>query len=129
MTPKIDPPQLTPAEMVDKSGVTMDTLRYYEREGLIIDVARSESGHRRYSGADVEWVEILRCLRLTGMNIQQMKSFALLVHAGDHTQADRYAQLIEHRERVVETIEELRSALAVIDNKADIYRELLAGKN
>ena len=119
---------LTPAEMAERTGTTIDTLRYYEKENLIVDVARAASGHRRYSEADVGWVEVLRCLRLTGMPIQQMKEFASLGQDGEHTEPERYAQLMAHRERVVEQIAELRHALAVLDDKAAIYESSLERK-
>jgi MerR family transcriptional regulator, aldehyde-responsive regulator len=60
----------TPAAMAERTGVSIDTLRYYEREGLLADVARAGSGHRRYSEDDVLGVEVLRCLRDTGMSIE-----------------------------------------------------------
>lgn len=119
---------LTPAEMVKRTGVAIDTLRYYEKEGLIVDIARAESGHRRYDEDDVEWVDVLRCLRLTGMSIQQMKSFATLVQAGDHTQPERYAELLAHRERVTAMMNDLQDALVVIDRKTATYKKILKEK-
>lgn len=119
---------LTPAEMAERTGTTIDTLRYYEKERLIVDVARAASGHRRYSTADVGWVEVLRCLRLTGMPIQQMKEFAALGQQGEHTEPERYAQLLAHREPVVAQIAELERALAVLDNKTAIYEDALKQK-
>lgn len=119
---------LTPAVAVEKSGLSIETLRYYESEGLILHVARTESGHRRYTHSDIEWIEILRCLRLTGMSIQQMKTFAALVHEGEQTQPARYDQLRDHRELVVERISELQEALVVIDRKIEIYRSILSKK-
>lgn len=119
---------LTPAQMGERTGASIDTLRYYEKEGLIAGVERNEIGHRRYSEDDVEWVNVLRCLRLTGMSIQQMRSFAALVHAGDHTQPQRYAELVAHREQVLAMIEDLQSALVVIDNKTSTYRGILTEK-
>ena len=68
---------LTPAEMSARTGVSLDTLRYYEREGLIASVARAGSGHRRYDAEDVLWVEVLRCLRETGMTIEQLRHYCV----------------------------------------------------
>ena len=116
---------LTPAEMAQRTGTTIDTLRYYERERLITGVARAASGHRRYSEADAGWIEVLRCLRLTGMTIQQMKHFAELGEQGQHTEPERYRLLIDHRERVLAQIAELHDALVVLDNKTAIYRAAL----
>ena len=119
---------LTPAEMAERTGTTIDTLRYYEKERLITGVARAASGHRRYSEADAGWIEVLRCLRLTGMTIQQMKHFAELGEQGQHTEPERYRLLIDHRQRVLAQIAALHDALLVLDNKTAIYRAALQRK-
>ncbi len=116
---------LTPAEMAERTGTTIDTLRYYERERLITGVARAASGHRRYSEADAGWIEVLRCLRLTGMSIQQMRHFAELGQQGQHTEPERYRLLTDHRELVLAQIAELHDALVVLDKKTAIYRAAL----
>lgn len=116
---------LTPAEMAQRTGTTIDTLRYYEKERLITGVARAASGHRRYSEADAGWIEVLRCLRLTGMSIQQMKHFAELGQQGQHTEPERYRMLLEHRQLVLAQIAELHDALGVLDNKTAIYQAAL----
>jgi DNA-binding transcriptional MerR regulator len=109
----------SPSEMAERTGTTIDTLRYYEKKRLITGVARADSGHRRYSEADVGWFDVLRCLRLTGMPIPQMKQFAELGQQGEDTEPDRYAQLIEHRARVVDQIAELRVCVAPPTPHAD----------
>jgi DNA-binding transcriptional MerR regulator len=86
----------SPAQAVELTGFSLDTLRYYERIGLIEPVHRAAGGHRRYTQDDVEWLDILRCLRATGMPIARMKEFADQVRAGEHTYADRLALLEEH---------------------------------
>jgi MerR family transcriptional regulator, aldehyde-responsive regulator len=116
---------LTPAEMAERTGTTIDTLRYYEKERLITGVARAASGHRRYSEADAGWIEVLRCLRLTGMSIQQMKHFAELGQQGQHTEPERYRMLLEHRQLVLAQIAELHEALGVLDKKTAIYQAAL----
>src|SRR5512132_3745622 len=87
---------LTPAEMAERTGVSIDTLRYYEREGLLDSVARAQRGHRRYSEDDVLWIEVLRCLRDTGMSIEQLRHYCALGAQGDHTKAERQRMLTEH---------------------------------
>ena len=116
-------PGLTPAEMATQTGVSIDTLRYYEREGLLVNVARAESGHRRYSGDDVLWVEVLRCLRDTGMSIEQLRHYCDLGSQGDHTEPERRHLLTEHRALVERQIAERREALRLIDHKLSFYRE------
>lgn len=115
------PSWLTPAEMANRTGVSIDTLRYYEREGLLADVARADSGHRRYSSSDVLWIEVLRCLRETGMSIAQLRHYCDLGAQGDHTEPERRALLTEHRALVEKQIAERREALRIIDHKLSFY--------
>lgn len=121
MTTRSQTAVLTPAEMAERTGVTIDTLRYYEREDLLKNVARAESGHRRYSEDDVLWVEVLRCLRDTGMSIEQLRHYCELGAQGDHTEPERHAMLTEHRALVEEQIAERHEALRLIDHKLSFY--------
>lgn len=113
--------ELTPAEMSERSGVSIDTLRYYEREGLIDPVARASSGHRRYSADDVLWVEVLRCLRDTGMTIEQLRHYCDLGQQGDTTQHERRDLLLDHRAEVESQIALRDEALRLIDHKLAFY--------
>jgi MerR family transcriptional regulator, aldehyde-responsive regulator len=117
---------LTPAEMASRTGVTIDTLRYYEREGLLQNVARADSGHRRYSNDDVLWVEVLRCLRETGMSIDQLRTYCDLGAQGDHTAPERHRMLAAHRDVVEQQIAERIEALRLIDHKLSFYAEIAA---
>lgn len=113
--------QLTPADMAQRSGVSIDTLRYYEKEGLLRNVARAESGHRRYSEGDLLWVEVLRCLRDTGMSIEQLRRYCDLGAQGNHTAPERERILLDHRAVVVERIAQWRRSLDLIDHKLSFY--------
>lgn len=113
--------QLTPAEMSERTGVPIDTLRYYEKEGLLQNVARASSGHRRYSNDDLLWVEVLRCLRETGMTIEQLRTYCDLGSQGEHTQQERRGILVEHRAAVETQIREREEALRLIDHKLSFY--------
>lgn len=117
---------LTPAEIADECGVSIDTLRYYEREGLLEPVARTEAGQRRYSADDAAWVRVLRCLRVTAMPIRDMKEFAELVRRGDDAIPDRLDILRRHRGGVVAKIDELHRAIDVIDEKIAAYSAVSA---
>lgn len=112
---------LTPAQMSERTGVSIDTLRYYEREGLLDNVARAESGHRRYSDDDVLWVEVLRCLRETGMTIEQLRYYCDLGAQGDHTESERLQLLLDHRDKVEQQVAALRGAIELIDHKISFY--------
>ena len=115
--------RLTPGEMAERTGVSIDTLRYYEREGLIDPVARADSGHRRYSTDDVLWVQVLRCLRDTGMSIEQLRHYCQLGQQGDTTQSERRDLLLAHRADVESQIEARHEALRLIDHKLTFYGE------
>lgn len=120
---------LTPAEMAERTGVSIDTLRYYEREALLQNVARAESGHRRYSEDDVLWVEVLRCLRDTGMSIEQLRHYCELGAQGDHTEPERHQMLTAHRVLVESQIAERREALRLIDHKLSFYATSNSSEN
>lgn len=115
---------LTPADMSARTGVSIDTLRYYEREGLIAYVARAGSGHRRYSADDVLWVEVLRCLRETGMSIDQLRHYSALGAEGDRTKRERRSMLVAHRRLVEAQIVERHEALRLIDHKLEFYADV-----
>ncbi len=113
--------ELTPAEMADRTGVSIDTLRYYEREGLLTEVTRAPSGHRRYDLEDVLWVKVLRCLRETGMSIDQLRRYCDLGEQGTQTEAERRRILLDHRAEVVAQIAQREAALTLIDEKLAHY--------
>ncbi|MEV6844140.1 MerR family transcriptional regulator [Actinoplanes sp. NPDC051411] len=112
----------TPGQVAEKTGFSLDTLRYYERIGLL-SVARTPGGQRQYRDDDIGWLEILRCLRDTGMPIQRMREYAELSR-DDDTVPDRIALLEEH-DRAVETrIAELQAQRDHIRGKIDYYKTL-----
>ncbi|MDQ1288771.1 MAG: hypothetical protein QG622_2337 [Actinomycetota bacterium] len=112
---------LSPSEMARACGVSLDTLRYYEREGLLTGIGRTDGGQRRYTADDVAWVQVLRCLRVTAMPVRDMRRFAELVRAGDASIPERVEVLTRHRQAVVRQLEELGDALSMIDHKLEVY--------
>ncbi|HEX3792279.1 MAG TPA: MerR family transcriptional regulator [Pseudonocardiaceae bacterium] len=112
------------AQAADLSGLSIDTLRYYERIGLVEPPARDSGGRRNYSEADLNWLVFLTKLRTTGMPIRLMREYAQLRHRGVATAVRRRQILIEHRSGVRERIAELQSCLDVLDYKVDNYAEL-----
>ncbi|GAA2364107.1 MerR family transcriptional regulator [Nonomuraea africana] len=115
----------TPAEVVEETGFSLDTLRYYEKIGLLAPVDRNAAGQRRFSEDDLGWLGTIRCLRDTGMPIAEMLRFAELVRAGDHTIADRIALLEEHDRRVSGQIDNLVERQRYIHHKISYYRSVL----
>lgn len=115
----------SPGQAAERSGFSLDTLRYYEKIGLI-DIGRAPSGHRQFHDDDLEWLDVLRCLRDTGMPIARMREYAALNRAGDDTLADRLRLLSEHDAQVAEMIETLQAQRAHLREKIAWYTEQLA---
>lgn len=111
------------SDVAERTGLTTHTLRYYEREGLMLTpVERASSTHRRYTEADVSWVGFLTKLRSTAMPIATMRQYVVLARQGDGTEADRLELLLLHRMAVARQLEEMTASLAAIDHKIDLYR-------
>ncbi|MFG2597388.1 MerR family transcriptional regulator [Streptomyces sp. NPDC048462] len=113
--------QYTISEVVAFTGLTAHTLRWYERIGLMSHVDRSHTGQRRFTNRDLDWLNFVGKLRLTGMPVAHMVRYAELLREGDHTFEERQ-ELLEATRRDVRTrIEELQDTLAVLDHKIDFY--------
>ena len=112
------------AQAAARSGLSIDTLRYYERIGLVEPPARDSGGRRDYSDADLSWLEFLTRLRTTGMPIRMMREYAGLRHRGVGTSAKRRQILVEHRAGVRDRIKELQSCLEVLDYKIINYESM-----
>jgi len=113
---------VTIGQAVELTGLTADTLRYYERDGLMLcPVGRSSTGQRRYTESDLEWVRMVTRLRATGMPIREVRHYASLVRTGSGNEADRLDLLLAHRRAVLEQLAEVQAHLAAIDHKIAIY--------
>jgi len=108
-------------------GLTADTLRYYERDDLLLRaVPRSASGQRRYDETDLRWIELITRLRSTGMPIRDVRRYAALVRSGDGNEAERLALLEAHRALVLRQLAEVQGHLQAINHKIDLYEERVA---
>ncbi|GAB4511053.1 MAG: hypothetical protein OHK0046_08620 [Anaerolineae bacterium] len=117
--------QLNIQQVAEATGLSVHTLRYYERIGLIHPIDRAENTHRRYTMDDVGWIEFLNKLRATGMSIQQMQHYAELQRGGDATLPDRVAMLRELRDEAEARLAEMQAHLRVIHYKIEIYESIL----
>jgi len=111
-----------------ETGVSRDTLRYYERIGILPGISRSKSGHRRFSDDDMGWIKLVQCLRATGMPIEDLHAYAELAQQGDATAPQRLRLLQDHRRRINEDMQELAIALELVERKIAGYDQLLAGR-
>lgn len=116
---------LTITEVAARTGLSADTLRYYEKADLISPVARAAGGQRRYAASDMAWIEFLLRLRETGMSIADMQQFAELRRGGGATVAARLELLRQHRRRLGERIRRLQANGAALDEKISYYQTLL----
>ncbi|PRY56887.1 DNA-binding transcriptional MerR regulator [Glycomyces artemisiae] len=114
----------TIGECARRSGFTMDTLRYYERIGLIEDIARTPTGQRRFTDDHLEWLSVLKCLRDTGMPVEQMHRFATLARDGDHTIPERIAILQAHKLAVDARMDDLAAKRDYLLGKIDYYKSV-----
>jgi DNA-binding transcriptional MerR regulator len=112
------------AQAARQSGLSADTLRYYERIGLVDPPVRDSGGRRNYSDDDLTWLEFLTKLRTTGMPIRLMVEYASLRRGGVGTAARRRQILQQHQADVRARLADLQSCLKVIDYKVDHYQEM-----
>jgi DNA-binding transcriptional MerR regulator len=115
------------AEAAHRSGLSIDTLRYYERIGLIDPPARDSGGRRVYTDEDLGWLEFLTHLRTTGMPIRMMREYAKLRHQGVSSAGRRKQILVEQRAEVLDRITELNACLDVLNYKIANYEEIEGG--
>lgn len=115
------PTTFTPHEAAERTGLTLDTLRYYEREGLIGPVDRTVSGRRRYTRNDLAWVGLLTCLRDAGLGIADLRSFTELLRTDEVQATDRVEFLQRRRDELLARMDATRRALTVLDDKIAHY--------
>jgi DNA-binding transcriptional MerR regulator len=111
--------------LAQRTGRSIDTIRWYEAQGLVPGVARDAGGRRRYTEQHVGWLLLMDRLRKTGMSIAEMRHYTALVKQGKSTLRQRQDMLRAHRERVERTIAEWSEALALLDGKIDFYGQWL----
>lgn len=108
-------------QVSEKTNLKAHVLRYYEREGLLPYVSRSESGIRRYSEDDLEWLGLICCLKNTGMSIKQIKDFVALSVQGGETLKQRCEMLVEHKKNVESQIAEMQRHLQKVTHKIEYF--------
>lgn len=119
------PDDLSIADVAARTGLSRDTLRWYEAEGLIPAVPRTTAGVRRYDEATIRMIDLLVRLRRTGMSVAHMRDFVTMVEQGARTHGRRMRLLEDHREEIESRIRELIDDLASVDDKIAHYRQLI----
>jgi len=116
------------AEVSELCGLSSDTLRYYERIGLLPPVNRSESGIRDYDEIDLKRVEFIKCMRSAGLPIEVLIEYVSLVQQGDQTSEARKEILVEQRTQLEARMEEMQKTLELLDYKIEVYEKALLKK-
>ena len=116
------------SEVSEQCDISTDTLRYYERIGLLPLVNRSESGIRNYSDLDVRRVEFIKCMRAAGLPVEVLIRYYQLVQQGDETMDDRKAILVEQRAQIAARMDEMQKTLDLLNYKISVYENALLEK-
>jgi DNA-binding transcriptional MerR regulator len=116
------------AEVSDRYGISLDTLRYYERIGLIPPVNRNKSGIRDYSEIDVKRVEFIKCMRSAGLPVEVLTEYIKLVQQGDQTIEARKEILKDQRDQLLAKMEEMQKTLDILDHKIKVYENAVLKK-
>ena len=109
------------SEVSEKFGISLDTLRYYERIGLISTINRNKRGLREYTEQDCQWIQVILFMRDAGMSIELLLEYVKMVHQGDETMQARKELLIEQRDQLVARIGELQRTLGLLNGKIENY--------
>nr|WP_236822421.1 MerR family transcriptional regulator [Anaerolinea thermolimosa] len=116
------------AEVSDKTGVSPDTLRYYERVGLLPSVRRNEGGIREYDATDLRRIEFIKCMRRAGLPVETLIEYVQLVLQGDQTIEARKEILQEQRDLLAARIAEMQKTLDLLNYKIGVYESALLEK-
>ena len=114
---------MTIAEVSRRFDLSADTLRYYERIGLIPPVPRTKSGIRDYDEESRNWIELMKCMRAAGVQIEALIEYVALFQQGDSTVDARKAILIEQRDQLVERMADMQRSLDRLNYKIERYEQ------
>lgn len=119
---------MTIAEICARFDLSHDTLRYYEKIGLIPTIKRRSSGIREYSEEDCKWIEFIKCMRSAGLTIEFLSEYVRLFKEGDSTLDKRRTLLIEQRQQLRDRMIEMQTTIERLDRKVDRYDTLVKEK-
>ncbi|SFR16560.1 MerR family transcriptional regulator [Desulfoscipio geothermicus] len=119
---------MTITEVSEQFNISPDTLRYYERIGLIPPVKRNERGVRDYGEIDLNWIEFIKCMRSVGLSIEVLMEYVQLCMQGDKTVQARKEILQEQRDQLIVKIEEMKKTLDMLNHKIEVYENIVLKK-
>lgn len=116
---------MTIKEVSAITGLTPDTLRYYERIGLLPNIRRTASGIRDYDDNAINWIEFIKCMRSAGLTLETLIEYVTLFYQGEATQERRKSILIEQRRLLAERIKAMQETLSKLDAKIEHYESIM----
>lgn len=116
--------EYTIKQVAARTNLTTYTLRYYDKEGLIPQLKRTSSGIRKYTEQDISWIQLICCLKNSGMPLGRIKEFMKLCLKGNSACEERKKILEEHKANILSQIENLNSSLNVVNYKLEHYKEI-----
>lgn len=117
------------SEVAKEFGLTTDTLRYYEREGLIGPIAKGKNGIRNYTEDDIKRIQFVKCMRVAGLEISFLKRYLQLFEGGDNTLKERREILVEQKKILKEKLDAMQEAYDRLNYKIDLYDKNILDKN
>jgi DNA-binding transcriptional MerR regulator len=113
-------------QVAERTGLSVHALRFYEREGILVDPVRRAAGGRRiYTEDDVEWLNLCIVMRASGMPLPAIREYTELVRAGDGNERQRLALLRRHQQRVLAQLDQLNKCLDLINFKVGVYEDIV----
>ena len=117
--------EYTIKEVTKKYNLSASTLRYYEKEGLLPKIKKNQSNQRVYDDDDLSWLDIIMCMRKTGMTIAYIKNYIELCQEGDNTINQRYEIFLKQKEILLLQQQELEKNIETVNYKINLYKEKL----
>ena len=117
------------SEVAKAFGLTTDTLRYYEREGLIGPISKGKNGIRNYTEEDIKRIQFVKCMRAAGLEISFLKRYLQLFEGGDKTVKERREILVEQRKILKEKLDAMQEAYDKLNYKIELYDKNILDKN
>lgn len=117
------------SEVAREFGLTTDTLRYYEKEGLIGPVSKGENGIRNYTEDDIKRIQFVKCMRAAGLEISFLKKYIRLFDEGDKTIKERREILVEQRKILKKKLDDMQEAYDRLNYKIDLYDKNILDKS
>ena len=119
---------MTIAEVSKRYNITPDTIRYYEKIGLIPHVPRNKSGIRDFDENSCNWIEFIKCMRSAGLSIEVLTQYISLFKQGNKTAKARKELLVEQRKKLLEKREDINRTTKRLDYKIELYNDIILGK-